>query len=106
LREPYLGVAVKEWRRWWRRRPAKTVAVAQEVCGINGSGGNRPEEGGIDGGGGDRQSREWRGLIEFWDEKRNDTGRATIYRFKNISNSSGLKPLLIVLESGLKQFWF
>jgi hypothetical protein len=95
LREPYLGVAVKEWRRWWRRRPVKTVAVAQEVHGINGSGG-----------GGDRQSRERRGLIEFWDEKRNDTGRATIYMFKTISNSSGLKPLLIVLESGLKQFWF
>jgi hypothetical protein len=37
---------------------------------------------GIDGGRGDRQSRE------FWDEKRNDMGRATIYRFKNISSSS------------------
>jgi hypothetical protein len=36
----------------------------------------------------DFQSRErWRlreqqGLREFWDEKRNDMGRATIYRFK------------------------
>jgi hypothetical protein len=33
-------------------------------------------------------------------------GRATIYRFKIISNGSGLKPLLIVLEYGPKQFWF
>jgi hypothetical protein len=39
-------------------------------------------------------------------KKRNDMGRATIYRFKNISSSSGLKLLLIVLESGPKQFCF
>jgi hypothetical protein len=32
--------------------------------------------------------------------------QATIYRFKNISSGSGLKSLLVVLESGLKQFWF
>jgi hypothetical protein len=32
------------------------------------------EEAGVDGGGGDRWSRERRGLREFWDEKRNDTG--------------------------------
>jgi hypothetical protein len=39
-------------------------------------------------GGGDRWSRErWR-LREFWDEKRNDTGRTIIYRFKNISSGS------------------
>jgi hypothetical protein len=48
---------------------------------------------GIDGSGGDRRSRErWsrerRGLREFLDEKQNDMGLATIYRFKNISNSS------------------
>jgi hypothetical protein len=43
------------------------------------------EEAGVDGGGGDRWSRERRGLREFWDEKRNDTGRTSIYRFKNIS---------------------
>jgi hypothetical protein len=36
----------------------------------------------------------------------NDTGRATIYRFKNISNGSDLKSLLIVLESEPKRFWF
>jgi hypothetical protein len=29
-----------------------------------------------------------RGLREFLDEKRNDTGCATIYRFKNTNNSS------------------
>jgi hypothetical protein len=43
---------------------------------------------GIDGSGGDRWSRERRGLREFWDKKRNDTGHATIYRFKNISSGS------------------
>jgi hypothetical protein len=31
---------------------------------------------------------------------------ATIYRFKNINNGSSLKPMLIVLESGLMKFWF
>jgi hypothetical protein len=43
--------------------------VAQEVCDVDGV--ERPEEGDIDGGGGDRQSRErqrlreWRRLREF-----------------------------------------
>jgi hypothetical protein len=65
----------------------------------------------VNSGGGDQQSRErWRlreqrGLSEFWDEKRNDMGRATIYRFENISSGSGLKQLLIVLESRLKWSW-
>jgi hypothetical protein len=40
------------------------------------------EQAGIDDGGGDRQSREQQGLREFWDEKRNDKGQATIYRFE------------------------
>jgi hypothetical protein len=40
------------------------------------------------------------------DEKRNDMGRITIYRFKNISSGSSLKPLLIVLKSGPMQLWF
>jgi hypothetical protein len=31
---------------------------------------------------------------------------SNIYRFKNISSGSDLKPLLIVLESTVKQFWF
>jgi hypothetical protein len=48
---------------------------------------------GVDSGEGDQWSREWRsrerrGLREFWDEKRNDTGRATIYMFKNIRSGS------------------
>jgi hypothetical protein len=29
-----------------------------------------------------------------------------MYRFENINNGSDLKPLLIVLESGPKRFWF
>jgi hypothetical protein len=52
LREPYLGVAAVERRK--RRRPAKTMAVAQEVCGVDGGGCDRPEEGSVDGGSGDR----------------------------------------------------
>jgi hypothetical protein len=32
-------------------------------------------------------------------------GRATIYRFENISNDSKLELLLIVLEFGPKWFW-
>jgi hypothetical protein len=43
---------------------------------------------GVDGGGGDQWSRERWGLRKFWNEKRNDTGHATIYRFENINNSS------------------
>jgi hypothetical protein len=42
----------------------------------------------VDNNGGDRWSRERRGLREFWDKKQNNTGRATIYRFKNISSGS------------------
>jgi hypothetical protein len=61
---------------------------------------------GVNGGRGDRQSREQRGLREFWDKKLNDTGWSTIYRFKNISSGSCLKLLLIVLESEPKRFWF
>jgi hypothetical protein len=75
--EPYLGVAAQRFP-YTRGRAATAVeeeasveALAEET-GLSG----------IDGGGGDRQSRE------FWDEKRNDTGRATIYRFENISSSS------------------
>jgi hypothetical protein len=43
------------------------------------------------------------GTREFWDEKRNDTGRTTIYRFKNISSGLKPEPLLILLEFGLKR---
>jgi hypothetical protein len=50
--------------------------------------------------------REQRGLRKFWDEKRNDMGQTDIYRFKNIMSGFKSEPLLIVLESGLKQFWF
>jgi hypothetical protein len=46
------------------------------------------EEAGVDSGGGDQQSRERQGLKEFWDEKRNETEQATIYRFDNISSGS------------------
>jgi hypothetical protein len=75
------------------------MAVAvQEEASVDASGGDQQSR--------ERRSREKRGLREFWDEKRNDMGRATIYRFKNISNGSGLKSLLIVLQSGPKWFWF
>jgi hypothetical protein len=52
------------------------VAEAEEEAGSSG----------IDGSGGYWQSRESvrQGLREFWDEKQNDTGHATIYRFKTI----------------------
>jgi hypothetical protein len=53
------------------------------------------EEPDVDGGGGDWRSRERQGLREFWDEKQNDMGRATIYRFKNISSGSKLELLQI-----------
>jgi hypothetical protein len=42
----------------------------------------------IDNGRGDQRSRERRGLRKFWDEKQNNTGRAIIYRFKNVNNGS------------------
>jgi hypothetical protein len=67
------------------------VAAAVEEIGSSG----------VDDGGGD-----WRGLREFCDEKLNATGRATIYRFETISSGSLLEPLLIVLKSGPKRFWF
>jgi hypothetical protein len=44
------------------------------------------------------ESARW-GLREFWDEKRNDTGCATIYRFKIISSGTGLKLLLMKILS-------
>jgi hypothetical protein len=56
------------------------AAVAVEEAGSSG----------INGGGGDQRSREgvrW-GLREFWDEKRNETRQATIYRFKTIKSGS------------------
>jgi hypothetical protein len=61
-----------------------------------------------DGGGGQRTRERWsrrerRGLRLFWDEKRNDTRRATIYMFENISSDSSS---LIGLESVPKRFWF
>jgi hypothetical protein len=59
--------------------------------------------GGVESGG---RSRERQGLREFWNGKQNNTGRATIYRFKNINNGSSLKSLLTVLESETKRFWF
>jgi hypothetical protein len=92
-------VCAVERQRWWREE-AGLEAVAEETDSSD-----------VDGGGGDwwsreKQSRERRGLREFWDEKRNDTGPATICRFENISSGSYLEPLLIVLESGPNQFWF
>jgi hypothetical protein len=39
------------------------------------------ETGGVESDGVERE--RW-GIRVFWDEKRNDTGRADIYRFKNI----------------------
>jgi hypothetical protein len=75
----------------------KTTAVAQEVHGVDNGGSERPEKGDVESSG---------DLESFWDEKWNDTGRVNIFRFKNISSGSGLKLLLIVLESGPKRFWF
>jgi hypothetical protein len=79
-----------------RRRPARAVSTVVEETSTSG----------IDGSGGDQWSRERRGLREFWDEKQNDMGRADIYRFENIRSDFILEPLLIVLESGPKQFQF
>jgi hypothetical protein len=56
---------------------------------------NGRESGGVEESGG--------GLRLFWDEKRNDTRRATIYMFENISSDSSS---LIGLESVPKRFWF
>jgi hypothetical protein len=74
------------------------AVVEEEVVVDSGSG--------IGGGRRQRWSRERRELREFWNEKWNDTERAIIYRFKNISSGFGLKLLLIVLESETKRFWF
>jgi hypothetical protein len=95
------------WR-WWRRRPACAVERRRRrrrrpacVCGRVGAVAVAEEIGlsGVDDGRGDRRSRERQRLREFWDEKWNDTGQTTIYRFENISRDSSLEPLLIVLES-------
>jgi hypothetical protein len=67
-----------EQRRRQRRRLTRATLTAIEETGSSG----------VDGGGGDRRSRERWGLREFWDEKRNDTGLTTIYRFKNINSGS------------------
>jgi hypothetical protein len=92
----------------------RAVAVTtEEEAGpsdVDGGGGNRHTSG-VDGGRGDRRSRErwsrererW-GLRVFWDEKGNNMGWVDIYRFKNIRSSFKLEPLLIVLESELKRF--
>jgi hypothetical protein len=56
--------------------------VAEEEAGSSG----------VDDGKEDRQ-----GLREFWDEKRNDTGRDTIYRFKNISNDFEIRTEAILV---------
>jgi hypothetical protein len=64
-------------RRWQRRsRPASAASMEVEETGSNG----------IDGDGGDRRSSERQRLGEFLDEKQNDTGWATIYRFRNINS--------------------
>jgi hypothetical protein len=57
---------VERHRRW--RRPTRAASTAAEETNIVDS--------------------AWRGLREFWDEKRNDTGCATIYRFETICNDS------------------
>jgi hypothetical protein len=46
------------------------------------------EETGSSGVDGARWRRERRGLREFYDEKQNVTGRATIYRFETINSGS------------------
>jgi hypothetical protein len=60
----------------------RAAVVAEEEAGSSG----------VDDGKGDRQ-----GLREFWDEKRNDTGRDTIYRFKNISNGFEIQTEAILV---------
>jgi hypothetical protein len=55
-------------RQWWRRRSAQAALMAaKEISGVESM----------------RQ-----GLREFWDEKQNNMGWATIYRFDNISINS------------------
>jgi hypothetical protein len=75
--EEEVGVRIVEqqrWRRgarvveWRRRRPAQVASMAVlETDGV--------------------ESARW-GLREFWDEKQNDTGQATIYWFKPINSGS------------------
>jgi hypothetical protein len=55
-------------RQWWRRRSAQAALMAAKEI----SGGESM----------------WQGLREFWDEKQNNMGWATIYRFDNISSNS------------------
>jgi hypothetical protein len=87
---------VEQWRR--RRRSARAASTAVEETDMSG----------VDGVGGDwwSRERERRRLREFWDGKRNDTRRADIYRFENIRSNFKLEPLLIVLKSVPKRFWF
>jgi hypothetical protein len=55
-------------RQWWRRRSAQAALMAaKEISGVESM---------------------WQGLREFWDEKQNNMGWATIYRFDNISSNS------------------
>jgi hypothetical protein len=74
----------RRWRFWCTCGRAAVVGeeagveVATEETGSSG----------VDGDGGERWSREWRGLRGFWDRKWNDNGQATIYKFKNISSCS------------------
>jgi hypothetical protein len=72
-----LGVAVAEGE----EEEADVEATVEETdsSGVDGGGDQRSIE---------RWSRERRRLREFWDEKQNDTGWDTIYKFKNISNDS------------------
>jgi hypothetical protein len=89
------------WRQQRRRRRRPACAHGRVVAVVEETGSS-----GVDGGRRARRSRERRGFREFWDEKRNGMGRATIYRIENISSGSGLKSLLIVLEYRPKWFWF
>jgi hypothetical protein len=104
------------WRRWrrrrpaciverrWRRRKRPTCAVDQQRRRRRRSACTRGrvvaaiEETGLSSIDDARQRRERWGLRDFCDEKRNVTGRTTIYRFETISSSSGIKPLLLLLS--------
>jgi hypothetical protein len=56
-----------EWLQWRRRPACARDRAAEETSGV--------------------ESMR-RGLREFWVEKRNDTGRTTIYRLETISSGS------------------
>jgi hypothetical protein len=58
--------------RQWRRPARAASTAAEETNGVESV----------------QWSREQWELREFWDEKQNDTGWATIYRFEHISNDS------------------